>query len=214
MAMNEFKEFTVSIIRMILGIIVLMGALVVIDLVMYISYVGSTTAETVAAAYYNGYEDGYGEMYMMAYQEARGTAYDKGYDKWYEIGLDGLSQAGDPKVKLHNPTYIELQEFLARDRTDSHRFISGEYVCFDFAAALNNNAEAMGIRAAYVRIRSKEWAHAVVAFETVDKGLVFVEPQSDKEVNLVVGEPYPWQRSGARGTAHYRDSIVEIQIIW
>ena len=212
--MNEFKEFIVAIVRVILGVIVLMGGLVVIDLVMYISFASSTSTETVADAYYNGYEDGYTEMYLVAYQEKRGEAYDKGYDKWYEIGTDSLSQAGNSKVELHNPIYTELQEFLARDRTDSNLFVSGEYVCFDFAAALNNNAEARGIRAAYVRIRSREWAHAVVAFETVDKGLIFVEPQSDKEVSLVVGEPYAWQRAGARGTAYYDDSIVEIQIIW
>ena len=212
--MNELKEFAVAIIRMILGIVVLMGAMVVIDLVMYISFASSTSTETITKAYYSGYEDGYAEMYLVAYQEAGGEAYNKGYDKWYGIGMNGLSQAGDPKVKLYNPKYTELQEFLARDQTDSNLFISGEYVCFDFAAALNNSAEARSIRAAYVRIRSREWAHAVVAFETVDKGLIFIEPQSDREVRLVVGEPYAWQRAGARGTAYYDDSIVEIQIIW
>jgi hypothetical protein len=107
-----------------------------------------------------------------------------------------------------------MKEFLAHDMTDSNPFIRGEYVCFDFSAELNNNAEANGIRAAYVRIRAKEWGHAVVAFETVDRGLVFVEPQSDEDVSLVTGEPYPWQQVGANRPMNYDDAVVEIQIIW
>lgn len=213
--MDDFKEWVIAIVRVILGVVVLMGALVVIDLVMYISFTGSTSAETITTVFYKGYDRGYIEAYSVNYQEARSEAYAKGYDKWYKIGQGNSTEEGVvPQVKLHNPTYVELQEFLSRDQTDTHLFISGEYVCFDFAAALNNNAEASGIRAAYVRIRSKEWSHAVVAFETVDKGLIFVEPQSDKDIELVVGETYPWQRAGAARATHYNDPIVEIQIIW
>ena len=64
----------------------------------------------------------------------------------------------------------ELIELLALDQTGSGPYISGEYVCFDFAAELNNNAEANGIRAAYVHIRFETWGHAIVAFEMVARG--------------------------------------------
>ena len=213
--MRELKEIAIALIRMVLGIVVLLGALIVLDLGVYISFTGSTSPEKISAAYDDGYDRGYTETYKDSYQEAYGEAYDEGYDRGYEIGLGSGSKEGAATlVELHNPTYKELLEFLARDRTDSNLFIGGEYVCFDFAAALNNNAEANGIRAAYVRIRSKEWGHAVVAFETVDRGLVFIEPQSDKEVAPVIGEPYPWQRAGAVESRHRDDAIVEIQIIW
>lgn len=213
--MSELKELVIATLRMILGLIVLIGALIVIDLVMYISFASSTSTETVTAAYYNGYQKGYADTYKVSYREALSEAYDKGYDQWLELGRgDPAGQGVVPQVKLRNPTYLELRDFLTRDETDSRLFVSGEYVCFDFAAALNNNAEASGIRAAYVRIRSREWAHAVVAFETADRGLIFIEPQSDREVRLVVGESYPWRQAGAARSTTYNDPVVEIQIIW
>lgn len=213
--MSEFKELVIATLRMILGLIVLIGALIVIDLVMYISFASSTSTETVTAAYYNGYQKGYADTYKVSYREALSEAYDKGYDQWLELGRgDPAGQGVVPQVKLRNPTYLELRDFLTRDETDSRLYVSGEYVCFDFAAALNNNAEASGIRAAYVRIRSREWAHAVVAFETTDRGLIFIEPQSDREVRMAVGEPYPWRQAGAARSTTYNDPVVEIQIIW
>ena len=213
--MYDFEELIVAIGRVVLGVVVLMGGLVALDLVVYLSVTSSTFGENVAAAYDGGYDQGYDQTYEAGYQEGHSEAYEKGYDKGYEIGLgSGSKEVMASRVGLHNPTYKEMIEFLGQDKTDSNPFIRGEYVCFDFAAELNNNAEANGIRAAYVRIRAKEWGHAVVAFETADRGLVFIEPQSDKDVNLVMGEPYPWQQVGASRPANYDDAIVEIQVIW
>lgn len=213
--MRGLRELGIAIARIILGMVVLMGGLIALDILVYISAVGSTFSERVAAAYHDGYNQGYDQTYEVAYQEAHGEAYDKGYDKGYEIGLgNGHRMKVASRVELNNPTYKELKEFLARDQTDFNTFIKGEYVCFDSAAELNNNAETNGIRAAYVRIRSKEWGHAVVAFETVDRGLIFIEPQSDKDVEMVIGKPYPWQSAGADRPTKYDDPIAEIQIIW
>jgi len=211
----DFEELIVAIGKVVLGVVVLMGGLVALDLVVYLSATSNTFSENVAAAYDGGYEQGYDQTYEAGYQEGHSEAYEKGYDKGYEIGLGSDSkEVMTSRVELHNPTYKEMREFLEQDKTDSNPFVRGEYVCFDFAAELNNNAEANGIRAAYVRIRAKEWGHAVVAFETVDRGLVFIEPQSDNDVSLVMGEPYPWQQVGASRPANYDDAIVEIQVIW
>ena len=214
--MSGLREFSIAIARIALGMVVLIGCLIFLDIFVYISATGSTFSEKVVAAYQGGYEKAYAQTYELGYQEAYAEAYEKGYSKGYEIGLGMISKEGAAtRVELHNPTYRELREFLASDETDSNPFISGEYVCFDFATELNNNAEANGIRAAYVRIRFKEWGHAVVAFETVDRGLVFIEPQSDKEVReLEAGKSYPWQAAGADRSRGYDDAIVEIQIIW
>lgn len=52
-------------------------------------------------------------------------------------------------------------------------------------ATLNNNAEDEGFRAAYVYIEFPgDRAHSVAAFDTVDRGLIFIEPQYDDEVEL------------------------------
>jgi len=211
----DLKEFGIAIGRVILGIIALLGGLIALDIFVYLAAMGSTFDIKVASAFSEGYSQGYAQTYTVGYQEAHGEAYEKGYKKAYEISLmSGSMEEVGSWVGLRNPTYQELREFLADDKTDSKAYINGEYVCFDFAAELNNNAEARGIRAAYVRLRSKEWAHAVVAFETVDRGLVFIEPQSDTVVELAVGRIYPWWEVGAVSPLHSAESIEEIEIIW
>ena len=74
------------------------------------------------------------------------------------------------------------------------------FVCADFAEMLHNNAEAAGIRAAYVCIMllNETEGHTLNAFETTDKGLVFIDctapiggiSDADTIVNLVEGSKY------------------------
>ena len=214
--MSELKEIAIAIARIILGMIVLIQCLVALVFIQYISAIGGIYSDEIAAAYADSYGSGYAQTYDVAYQEAYSEAYGRGYNKGYEIGLETGSNevVATRRVELSDPTHKEMREFLASDKTDSNPLISGEYVCSDFAAQVNSNAEAGGIRAAYVRIRSKEWGHAVVAFETVDRGLIFIEPQSDKEAELVIGEPFPWYSVGAISPLTSYDPITEIQIIW
>ena len=128
--------------------------------------------------------------------------------------MNDSEEVAPARVALRNPTYSELNDFLAQDKTDSNEYVSGRYVCFEFATELNNNAEANGIRAAYVRIRFNEWAHAVVAFDTVDRGLIFIEPQSDREVELNIDKPYSWLTAGADITTRLDAVVLEVQFIW
>ena len=205
----------IAIARIVLGIVVLIEGLTVSVFIVYTSTIGGTYDKTVSAAYEYSYDEGHAQTYDVGYQEAYGEAYDKGYDKGYEIGLETGSKEGvATRVELRNPTHKEMREFLARDETDSNLYVAGEYNCVDFSAQLSNNAEANGIRVAYVRLRSEKWAHVVVAFEATDRGLIFIEPQSDREVELVIGEPFPWYSVGAVSALSPYDPIVEIQIIW
>ena len=81
-----------------------------------------------------------------------------------------------------------------------------------------NNAEADGIRCAYVRLGFPALGHAIVAFQTTDRGLVFVEPQSDEIANPVVGRR--WYQCVVPEPGYfylppsYDDTIEEIQVIW
>lgn len=208
-------SWLVAIGRVFLSMFVLSAAIVALDFMVYLGATSSTFNSRVAAAFSEGYDYGYAQTFEVAFQEAQVEGYDKGYTKGYEI-VQGLESGKEVSrlVEMRNPTFKELIEFLAADKTDEKPFISGEYVCFDYTAELNNNADAVGIRAAYVRIRSEEWGHAVAAFETVDRGLVFIEPQSDSEVELIIGKPYPWWQVGATSPLGYSDNIVKIQIIW
>ncbi len=213
--MSKLKEIAIATARIILGMVVLVEGITALVFINYTSTISGIYSDKVEAAYEDSYDEGYSQTYDVGYQEAYDEAYDKGYDKGYEIGLEtGPKEGVATQVELRNPTHKEMWEFLAGDETDSKPYIIGEYVCNDFATQLDNNAEAAGIRAAYVRIRSKNWWHAVVAFETLDRGVIFIEPQSDRIVKLVTGDPFPWHSVGTPNPSGYLDPIVEIQIIW
>ncbi len=213
--MENFKEYAIAITRIILGLIILVGGLIVLDIFIYLGATGSTFSDETAHAFSDSYDQAYVRTFEIGYQRGYTKAYDKGYEKGYEIGLGHIyEERVGSLAELRNPTYIELKEFLAADDTNNNAYVSGEYVCYDFVAELNNNAEAAGIRAAYVRIRSRNWAHALVAFETLDRGIIFIEPQSDKEVTLEIGKPYPWWQVGAASPLRRQAELTEIQIIW
>ncbi len=74
-------------------------------------------------------------------------------------------------------TWNELVDFLIHDPTDESPYIQDLYMCGAFAEQLHNNAEEAGIRAAWVSIdlQGREVGHALNAFYTLDRGLVFVD---------------------------------------
>ncbi|TRZ50659.1 MAG: hypothetical protein D4S01_06250 [Dehalococcoidia bacterium] len=84
--------------------------------------------------------------------------------------------------ELKNPTWAELKEFIERDKTDRGIYRSGEYDCTGFAQALRDNARKEGIKAAFVEIGFYEGSgHAVNAFQTTDKGLVYIDCTGKEE---------------------------------
>jgi hypothetical protein len=90
-----------------------------------------------------------------------------------------------------NPTYSEVRQFVALDKTDSHQYIEGSYTCSNFAADFRNNALRAGYVCGYAFVYfPDDQSHVLNCFNTTDKGLVFVEPQWDKFVNINVGKPY------------------------
>lgn len=91
----------------------------------------------------------------------------------------------------HDPSYTEMIAFLKADKTDNNPYSTASYNCFDYTRDVIDNAHKNSIRCGYVRIEFEDnTAHACVAFNTIDKGLVFIEPQSDDDVILSVGRPY------------------------
>jgi hypothetical protein len=100
----------------------------------------------------------------------------------YTKELQYVKASGSPVCLVNyknatDPSWDELRTFLQQDDTDEHLFREGAFVCADFAELLHNNAEASGIRAAFVGVdfRADEEAHALNAFNTTDKGLVYVD---------------------------------------
>jgi len=76
-----------------------------------------------------------------------------------------------------NPTWAQLKSFILADKTDSNPYIEPTYTCVDYARDLHNNAEAAGIRAAFVTVEflGQSYGHAINAFMTTDQGLIYID---------------------------------------
>ncbi|GAI92682.1 unnamed protein product, partial [marine sediment metagenome] len=89
-------------------------------------------------------------------------------------------------------SWAEVKAFLEKDTTEDNEYIEGVYVCKHFVRDVINNAEAAGIRAGYVVVKFEDGTqHALICFNTTDRGLVFVESQgSDRIIFMEVGGNY------------------------
>ncbi len=85
-------------------------------------------------------------------------------------------------AKSQEPTWQELRDFIKSDSTDSKTYNLATFPCGAFAQEVYNNAEAHGIRAAWVAIdfADETEGHAINAFETTDLGLVYIDCTGDK----------------------------------
>ena len=128
-----------------------------------------------------------------------------------------------------NPTWSQLVDFLRKDKTDEKPYVPGVYMCGDFARDVHNNAERAGIRAAYVAVELLGADHALNAFKTTDKGLVFMdctgllasEPgpsNCDKTVDVRLGKRYVpkslFPESGWSVTWESIGVVHDVQIYW
>jgi len=97
-----------------------------------------------------------------------------------ECGGDGEPIVLINSPNANNPTYSKLVAFIVEDTTNTKDYVKGgpeAHVCADFAEELHNNAEAAGIGAAWVGVEFEGdiEGHALDAFETTDKGLVYID---------------------------------------
>jgi hypothetical protein len=162
----------------------------------------------------------WGLIYTRNIQETKTSSYDNGYNIGLIVGnhtgysdgyLQGTKDGAGSGYNIRDPTYQEMLSFIASDQTNTHEY-SGSYDCYDFTNELCNNAFNNGYRAGFVYIEFLYDAHALVCFRTVDKGLVFIEPQSDDIMNVVIGEHY-WNRAVYEAPT-YDDMIMNYDVIW
>ena len=93
---------------------------------------------------------------------------------------------------LENPTWAELREFLEWDDTDALPYIEGKFDCCGYAITLRDRAWRYGIRCAFIEVSfSGSKGHVLNAFETTDKGLIYVDVVgSDKMAYIEINQPY------------------------
>ncbi len=114
-----------------------------------------------------------------------------------------------------NPTWQELVSFLELDDTDKGAYGFGLQVCADFANELHDNAEKASIKAAWVAIEFEgdSEGHAFNAFETTDRGLIFVDC-----TGLVPTDTVPLTSVDTDGTAYkpppstHKDRIAYVEV--
>ncbi|MBE9505389.1 MAG: BACON domain-containing protein [Chloroflexi bacterium] len=103
-------------------------------------------------------------------------------------------------------SWDQLVDFVTRDDTDESPYIQDLRMCGSFAEALHNDAEAAGIRCAWVSLdmAGQEIGHALNAFLTTDKGIAFVDcTGEDTSFVAAVG--------AEAGTCDY-DKIAYVQV--
>ena len=174
-----------------------------------------------SAGYDNGYAAGQNVGYSVGEQDGYDNGYASGqadgYDQGYDLGkadgyAEGVAAGAGHGYSLRNPTYMEAVAFLAMDRTDENEYVSDSYVCSHFARDVCNNAEAEGLRCAFVELRYQKAGHSIIAFETIDMGLIYFEPQFDDEVEVVIGKSYAQLNGYVKPPGS--DTIMDILVIW
>lgn len=90
-----------------------------------------------------------------------------------------------------DPTYDELMTFLATDHTQDTIYVYGQYECTNYAVDLYNNAECQGIKAHIVSIDFADGSpgHAIDAFNTTDRGMMYIDSTGETLSQLRQGEP-------------------------
>jgi len=140
--------------------------------------------------HHNGYQAGYDSGQKIATNQQSTQWETESYQAGYKAGYESNLKENNI-CSLRNPTYQEMLDFLAQDTANLKPYLADQHMCVDFAAEVKNSAQAQGIRAAIVYIlNSGGIGHTIVAFDTTDRGLQFVEPQYDKVVKLVIGQSY------------------------
>lgn len=80
--------------------------------------------------------------------------------------------------ELINPTYKKLQHFIRTDKTDLLEW-TDDFDCTEFSYRFINNFAKQGYYATTAEIDFNDGGHMIVIVNTTDRGLYYVEPQTD-----------------------------------
>lgn len=144
---------------------------------------------------------------LNAKQSALQSDYNKILSEYAELEL----RYSALRFNISDPTYNEAIRFIQLDQTNQNIYTEN-YTCENFAADFKNNAFKDGLRCGYVAVNFPEGGHAIVCFNTTDHGLIFVEPQYDQIVTLIVGGHYCQLNNFE--LPDWDDTIVRFIIIW
>lgn len=147
----------------------------------------------VTAGRQNGYTAGKNAEYIVGYTQGHYDGNLTSYERYLESYQQGFSDIEGRSFNIRNPTSSEMWDFLCYDTTDRLAYIPGKFVCHDYSLRFKKNAFDAGYHCFYVLVNFGSSAHAVIAFNTTDSGLIFVEPQLDMIVTLKIEKSYSGQ---------------------
>lgn len=86
---------------------------------------------------------------------------------------------------LQYPTYDEMKILLQLDPTDKKEYVKYYHNCILFARTLSDNIVEKGYHCNFVVVKMENSTtnHAIVSFDTQDQGLIYIEPQTDLEMD-------------------------------
>lgn len=126
--------------------------------------------------------------------------------------ISELKQELDNSTYINtNPTYQEVIDFIQADDTNLNPYIPEKYECSNYAFDVVRNAWKHSLFASPVIIRFKNAGHVIVAFNTSDRGIVFIEPETDMVVKLKQGERY-CQINGL--SCAFDDKVIYYEMYW
>jgi len=121
-------------------------------------------------------------------------------DVTYKTIQDRQDAMGVHPVLMENPdavdpTYSQVLSFMSTDDTVKNKYVVPTFTCADFAVELQNHAEEQDLKCGYASLKfvGKSDGHAVDVFDTVDRGLIYVDTTGGKPIlcdGLYPGESY------------------------
>lgn len=160
------------------------------------------------ACYSNSYVSGYKVSYSLGYDDAYSqdeAECDKVQDE--DSYNDGLVHSQNlpsisRSIEIRNPTFKEAMDFIIADRTNRNKWVRNVYECRHFATDVCNNARDASWNCAFVLLCYEHRQHVVIAFNTIDRGLIYIDPQNDEILYPEVGNEYQGRE------------IKEILVVW
>lgn len=87
-----------------------------------------------------------------------------------------------------NPRYKDVINFFRLDKTNENEWDEHSYDCTAFSNDIVKNAIDNNMFMCTVEIQWETGGHIIVAVNTSDKGLIYIEPQTDKVIDLHLGK--------------------------
>jgi len=159
--------------------------------------------------------------YLFGVSSGNTTGYDKGSFVGYERGYVSGYDNGKEFVVTHLEQYVtmpkavkydEVVAFLKNDETNKNKY-STDFDCTSFTNLLKSIATKENIKCGIVIFNIEDpythvlGGHAINCFETLDRGTVYFDPQTDgQRYDVRVGGTYTLQ-----GISY---KITKVDVIW